>query len=901
MGNKETISKDQAAIMWMVTENFRQGNPMDITNSTKNEVRYQHRGYGKYVEIADLFGWQALNKFWQSVNVDYINGITYNRNNDEADSRILRMSRAAGADLRPLIHFWGVHPNNDDTLKLAMQREGLMPSALIYDQLMHYKTLIPMNNAEFNAHADIVYPERDGSGNPDYGKGWYSVWDDQYNESHGTAAQQAIQDIIDYYFPAGRPNTETFVLTVNNGSGDGNYYAGQTVSIGADPAPAGQIFDYWTSAGNPLITDINAANTTLTMPANDAEVTAVYKDLVAGGEEINLVFPGNGGVLESFTSEYGSGWVATDLTNGITDEDGWSSVVNPGPQEFVYSFIDGGTATLNEAVIYGGTGEGTYFSKDVEVWTSADGNSFTKAAGGTLQNSANTSITLNLGETAAKKVKLVITSGYRTDYWELGEFEVFGYIGSPPPDGTYYLNVNNGSGDGYYEPGQVVTIAADSPPSDHAFDKWEVSSGSPQIADLTSSTTTLTMGSDAATVSAVYKNTGSNNKVKVFIVAGQSNMVGQGTVTPTQAHIDKNGGMGTLEYLVNDPSQAPVYDHLVTGSGDWAEREDVWIVDLNKSGPLSVGYGKDENHIGPEMQFGHVIGNYYDNQVLIIKTSWGGKSLYADFRPPSSGGTVGPYYTMMIDRVYEVLNNIGQYMPGYDGQGYEIAGFGWHQGWNDRIDDAANAEYQSNCVNLINDLRDEFQVPDMPFVLATTGMSGWDETHPRALSLMEAQLAVPDDNRLNKGNVMAVETRDFWRDADVSPADQGYHWNRNAESYFLIGKYMGDAMIELKMKGDDTVNTEDDVYTPPNYVLSQNYPNPFNPSTTISYDLAERSHVTIKVYNVLGKLLTTLVDETKAAGTYDVQFFASNLPSGMYVLQMQAGNYQGLKKMMLIK
>ncbi|MGA1823977.1 MAG: M60 family metallopeptidase [bacterium] len=206
IGNKEQISLDQAAVMWMVTENFRQGNPMDITNSTTNEVRYQHRGYGKYAEIANLFGWDALNDFWRSVNVDYMNGITYNRNNDEADSRILRMSRTAGADLRPLIHFWGVHPNNDKTLKAAMQSEGLMPSALIYDRLMHYQTLIPMNNAEFVAHADVVYPERDGTGDPDYGKGWYSVWEELYNESHGTAAQAALQEIIDHYFPNGRPS-----------------------------------------------------------------------------------------------------------------------------------------------------------------------------------------------------------------------------------------------------------------------------------------------------------------------------------------------------------------------------------------------------------------------------------------------------------------------------------------------------------------------------------------------------------------------------------------------------------------------------------------------------------------------------------------------------------------------
>ena len=54
------------------------------------------------------------------------------------------------------------------------------------------------------------------------------------------------------------------------------------------------------------------------------------------------------------------------------------------------------------------------------------------------------------------------------------------------------------------------------------------------------------------------------------------------------------------------------------------------------------------HHFGPELQFGHVLGDYFDNQVLLIKTAWGGKSLYRDFRPPSSGGTVGPYYTKML-------------------------------------------------------------------------------------------------------------------------------------------------------------------------------------------------------------------------------------------------------------
>jgi hypothetical protein len=200
------VTLDQAAIQWMVTENFRAGKRMDITNSTKNEVRYQHRGYGKYVEIVNLFGWPALEKFWHSVQLDYLDGIQYSRNSDPTDSRILRMSKAAGADLTPLIHFWGVQPEDARALKKEMKKVKLYPSALIYDRLVHYKTQIPMNNAEFGAHAKIIYPKGLGKrGNPDYGPGWYKVWLPKYDKSHGKAAQKALQAIIETYFPNGRP------------------------------------------------------------------------------------------------------------------------------------------------------------------------------------------------------------------------------------------------------------------------------------------------------------------------------------------------------------------------------------------------------------------------------------------------------------------------------------------------------------------------------------------------------------------------------------------------------------------------------------------------------------------------------------------------------------------------
>jgi len=281
--------------------------------------------------------------------------------------------------------------------------------------------------------------------------------------------------------------------------------------------------------------------------------------------------------------------------------------------------------------------------------------------------------------------------------------------------------------------------------------------------------------------------------VKVFILAGQSNMEGQGKIVLDP---EKNAGKGTLEYLAKDPAAAAQFRHLVDASGRWVTRDDVWIWYLDRKGGLTVGYGARDDRIGPELQFGHVLGDYFDNQVLLIKTAWGGKSLAKDFRPPSSGGETGPYYAEMLRLVKEVLADLKTHFPDYDGGGFELAGFGWHQGWNDRVNQAFNDEYEKNLANFIRDVRKDLGVADLPFVIAETGMRGREEIHPRGLSLMRAQAAVARYEEF-QGNVAFVETKDFYRPPEVSPSAQGYHWNSNAETYFLIGSSMGEAMREL--------------------------------------------------------------------------------------------------------
>jgi hypothetical protein len=88
---------------------------------------------------------------------------------------------------------------------------------------------------------------------------------------------------------------------------------------------------------------------------------------------------------------------------------------------------------------------------------------------------------------------------------------------------------------------------------------------------------------------------------------------------------------------------------------------------------------------------------------------------------------------------------------------------------------------------------------------------------------------------------------------------------------------------------------------PMSFSLSQNYPNPFNPATTIPFVVPRRSPVTLIVYNILGERIATLVDETKAPGTYEVRFDGSKFASGVYFCRMVAGDYTGIKKLMMIK
>ena len=222
------------------------------------------------------------------------------------------------------------------------------------------------------------------------------------------------------------------------------------------------------------------------------------------------------------------------------------------------------------------------------------------------------------------------------------------------------------------------------------------------------------------------------------------------------------------------------------------------------------------------------MGYYHDEPVLIIKASQGNRSLGWDFLPPGSKRyTVGEYtyagykdspdrwltgttpkpinwyagkqYDDCFQQAHNVLDNFARNFPQWAGQGYEIAGFVWWQGHKDNGSDVHTSRYEQNLVNLINNLRKEFNAPKAPFVISTIGFGGW-KMSGNFKKIADAQLAVSGEKGKYpefKGNVLTVEIRDFWKEPEVSPRNQDFHYNGNAETYMMVGEAIGRGMVKL--------------------------------------------------------------------------------------------------------
>jgi hypothetical protein len=197
VSNRLDIDLDMAAINIMVTDPFRNNKPLN-----RNRMSYQHRGHGKYVDVVRLFGWDALGDMFKKVNEDYNRGLVIKKTHHPTDDRILRLSVAANADLRPLLHFWGRPPENNETLSDSLAVAGLSPSRAIYETLEHYKSIVPKTLSEARDHAKLMFP-KEGHPSPD-GHDLerdmafiYTSWNDEY----AIQSIQQIEYIQKLYFP----------------------------------------------------------------------------------------------------------------------------------------------------------------------------------------------------------------------------------------------------------------------------------------------------------------------------------------------------------------------------------------------------------------------------------------------------------------------------------------------------------------------------------------------------------------------------------------------------------------------------------------------------------------------------------------------------------------------------
>lgn len=312
--------------------------------------------------------------------------------------------------------------------------------------------------------------------------------------------------------------------------------------------------------------------------------------------------------------------------------------------------------------------------------------------------------------------------------------------------------------------------------------------------------------------------------IKVFILAGQSNMEGKAK-------------MSLLDYQVAQPATQPLFAHFQK-DGKWAERDDVWIKFLERKGKLTAGYGSPKC-VGPELQFGWTVGDRYEEPVILIKTAWGGRSLWRDFRSPSAGfpgdaalqkmlaeqqkkkpettlddvkKPFGASYRAMLEEVRGVLMEPKTVFPAHAGQPLELAGFIWFQGWNDMINSDYTAEYASNLAHFIRDVRRDFNSPKLPFVVVQMGVDG-PNANAKTQTFKAAQAAAAELPEF-KGHVALVKSDVLWdMEADAVfrkgwrenidewnkvGSDFPYHYLGSAKTLCAIGKASAEAVLKLQ-------------------------------------------------------------------------------------------------------
>lgn len=354
--------------------------------------------------------------------------------------------------------------------------------------------------------------------------------------------------------------------------------------------------------------------------------------------------------------------------------------------------------------------------------------------------------------------------------------------------------------------------------------------------------------------------------VRIFIIAGQSNAI--------NIHADA----GELNLSLIDTT-ADFYYHCgmppLSGYPFFSTSGNKWTeLGIQRQIPF---LGQHEYFFGPEITLVNGLGSFYEN-AAVIKCAYGGSNLAVDWDKNSVTGNM--LYKLMIEQINQACTLLDSL-----GKEYSLEGFFWIQGESDASKLSYAQAYYENLGRFINGIRTDLNSTELPFFISRLP-SRQPYTY---LSIIRA---AQERAAREISNTKLIDTDSLLLDSD------NIHFT--ASGIKNLGYLMAEAFISTVSSYEEILDL-----TPDGITLSQNYPNPFNPSTRINYAIPSPSRVTIKIYDVMGREIETLINEEKPAGVHEVNWntasAAGGLPSGIYFYQIKAGPFTATRKMLLIK
>lgn len=315
--------------------------------------------------------------------------------------------------------------------------------------------------------------------------------------------------------------------------------------------------------------------------------------------------------------------------------------------------------------------------------------------------------------------------------------------------------------------------------------------------------------------------------LKVYLLCGQSNMEGQGyTYDESLEWLSRSHPAATtLETLLRDTSYTRSLDPERYGfaaalDARWlAPRDDVWAVHVDsatgallpvkstpreqretwtpREGPLAPGFGKDEGEhstFGPELALGHRLGDALQGPIYLFKADHAATSLQLDWRPPVAvaerGGELGAHYRNAMERFAGFLARLDADLAAdgvlerYGGaRGYEVAGFVWFQGYHDELIGATD-DYEQNLVALVESVRADLALPELPVIVVETAGRNWYLADAR-------RKAVRRLSQEHRGSAVYLKTRGL----NEGHAN-GIHFELRAENHLEIGWRVAGAVLK---------------------------------------------------------------------------------------------------------